>query len=113
GEKHYVHELVARPGPATVTNTDDPIGMCLISGGTAPLARLHEPRIKGVAGSQTSGALLVSFNASAFTSYDKDQSYNAPVSGNIAFKYTNALNHLLADRERRLMVGDMTIVYRA
>ena len=43
------------------------------------IARLHEPKIKGVAGAQSAGALLVSFNAPAYESYGKSQSYNAPV----------------------------------
>jgi CRISPR-associated protein Csd1 len=74
---------------------------------------LHEPKIKGVNGSQGAGALLVSFNASAYESYDKNQSYNAPVSSDAAFKYTNALNYLLRQNERRILLGDATIVFWA
>ena len=34
-------------------------GFCLVTGERGPIARLHEPKIKGVAGAQSSGALLV------------------------------------------------------
>ena len=55
-------------------------------------------RIKGVIGAQSSGAALVSFNASAFESYGKEQSYNAPVGKYAEFAYTTALNYLLSER---------------
>ena len=111
GEQRYVHKAVLRPILATSPVADESAAICLVSGELAPIARLHEPKIKGVAGAQTAGALLVSFNASAFTSYGKDQSRNAPVSIAATFKYTNALNHLLAQRERRTGLGDATVVY--
>ena len=113
GEQHYMHEAVLRPSVATTPVSTEPKATCLVSGELSPVARLHEPKIKGVAGAHTSGALLVSFNASAFTSYGKDQSRNAPVSISATFKYTNALNHLLAQRNRRTGLGDATVVYWA
>ena len=71
-----------------------PEGICLVTGETAPIARLH-PSIKGVAGAQSSGAALVSFNLDSFTSYGKTQGANAPVSEVAAFAYATALNGLL------------------
>ena len=44
-------------------------GMCLVSGQTAPIARLHEPKIKGIVGAQAAGAAIVSFNCASFESY--------------------------------------------
>lgn len=82
---------------------------CLVTGRCGPLARLH-PNIKGVAGAQSSGASLVSFNASAFCSYDHEQGANAPVSEYTAFAYAAALNTLLSDRDRVCRVGDTTIL---
>ncbi|MCG3179512.1 MAG: hypothetical protein BIFFINMI_01848 [Phycisphaerae bacterium] len=91
---------------------DDVIsGMCLVSGKTEPLARLHEPKIKNVQDAQTSGASLVAFNLDAFESHGKAQSYNAPVSENAAFQYATALNRLLGDRRRRIQIGDATTVF--
>ena len=87
--------------------------MCLVSGVTEQIARLHEPKIKGVADAQPSGALLVSFNASSFESYGKSQSFNAPVGLTTAFRYANALNHLLERRDRRVALGDSTVVFWA
>jgi CRISPR-associated protein Csd1 len=117
GEMNYVHELIAIPAEAGVeeaaSETTGMRGMCLVSGDTGEIARLHEPKIKGVTGAQSSGALLVSFNASAYESYGKSQSYNAPVGATAAFKYANALNYLLNRRDRRVSLGDSTVVFWA
>jgi len=117
GEMQYVHELVGLPvmteGSASASQSIDEEGLCLVTGIRAQIARLHEPKIKGVAGAQSSGALLVSFNAASYESYGKSQSYNAPVSEDAAFRYTNALNHLLERRDRRISLGDSTVVFWA
>jgi len=86
--------------------------VCLLTGETAPVARLH-PSIKGVWGAQTMGASLVSFNLDAFTSYGHDQGDNAPVSEAATFAYTTALNLLLADKSHRLQIGDTSTVFWA
>ena len=109
----YVHEQV-KPFLEESSSIANEVTQCLVSGELAPVARLHEPKIKGVTGAQTAGALLVSFNATAFTSYGKDQSFNAPVSTAATFRYTNALNHLLEFRyKRRVSLGDATVVFWA
>lgn len=82
---------------------------CLISGQYEVPESTH-PLIKGVAGAQSSGAAIVSFNAPAFCSYGKEQSLNAPVGKYAAFAYTAALNHLLANRENVHHIGDTTVV---
>ncbi|WP_051949378.1 type I-C CRISPR-associated protein Cas8c/Csd1 [Methylosinus sp. PW1] len=87
-------------------------GLCLVTGQDAPVARLH-PSIKGVRGAQSSGAAIVSFNQSAFTSFGKEQGENAPVSEYAAFAYTTALNGLLAERRNRVQIGDATVVFWA
>jgi CRISPR-associated protein Csd1 len=68
---------------------------CLVTGEVDEIERLH-PLIKGVWGSQLSGANIVSFNLDAFNSYGKSQGYNAGVGKGAAFAYTTALNSLLA-----------------
>jgi len=113
GPLYYVHELVSVQDAGPGHEREETTAMCLVSGKIAPAARLHEPKIKPVAGAQSAGALLVSFNSPAFTSYGKDQSFNAPVSTDITFKYATALNHLLARRDRRVRLGDATIVFWA
>jgi CRISPR-associated protein Csd1 len=86
---------------------------CLVTGARAPVARLH-PAIKGVAGAQSSGASLVSFNLDAFTSYGHEQGANAPVSEAAAFGYGAVLNALLARDSRNVVrVGDATVVFWA
>ena len=88
---------------------DGPKGICLVTGEYGPVEAVH-PAIKNVAGAQSSGAALVSFNAPAFCSYGKEQNLNAPTGKSAAFAYTTALNHLLADRDHVYRVGDATVV---
>lgn len=93
--------------------TQGDTGQCLITGKESSIARLH-PKIKSVAGAQSSGASLVSFNAPAYESYGKDQSFNAPVSESASFKYGTALNALLngsKSSKHRIRIGDTTCVF--
>lgn len=86
---------------------------CLVTGKKEPIARIHQ-KIKGVYGAQSAGATLVGFNDSAFESYGKEQSYNAPIGDSAMFKYTTALNHLLArGSKNRIQIGDTTTVFWA
>jgi len=90
------------------------LGQCLITGRKeTPIARLH-PKVKSVTGAQSAGASLVSFNAPAYKSYGKDQSFNAPVSEKAAFQYGTALNSLLSgpkSSKHRIRIGDSTCVF--
>ncbi len=87
--------------------------LCLVSGELDQPVRLHTA-IKGVWGAQPSGANIVSFNLPAFTSYGKEQGYNAPVGRKAEFAYTTALNTLLARGSRQhIQVGDATTVFWA
>lgn len=88
------------------------IGRCLVTGKEAEIARIHRG-IKGVPGAQSSGAALVSFNATAFESYGKEQSYNAPVGKYAEFAYTTALNYLLNQKKYTFSLGDSMVVYWA
>jgi CRISPR-associated protein Csd1 len=84
---------------------------CLVTGCEQHIARIHQP-IKEVKDSQTTGAALVSFNKDAFSSYGKEQSYNAPVGEEAAFAYTTALNHLLhKENGHSVQIGDATTVF--
>jgi CRISPR-associated protein Csd1 len=93
-------------------DVDSVTGQCLITGKVDYLARLHEPKIKGVWGTQSAGAALVSFNLDAFESYGKEQSINSPVCETAAFQYCTALNYLLrAEGKQRIQIGDATTVF--
>lgn len=89
---------------------------CLVTGQLDPIARIHQ-KIKGVAGAQSSGASLVSFNDDSFCSYGKNKGekkgLNAPVSESAMFKYTTALKYLLAHTEYHQRIADTTVVYWA
>jgi CRISPR-associated protein Csd1 len=103
--------------PAVKSAIDQARGMahsnilCLVTGSPDVLAQTHAA-IKGVWGAQSSGANIVSFNASAFRSYGKEQGANAPVGQSASFAYTTALNTLLGkDSSQRLQVGEASTVF--
>jgi CRISPR-associated protein Csd1 len=112
GDKGWLHERPAARAVVTRSGGGGAAGLCLVTGEEAAVARLH-PSIKGVRGAQSSGAAIVSFNQSAFTSYGKEQGENAPVSEYAAFAYTTALNALLAQRRNRVQIGDASVVFWA
>ena len=118
GELGYLHERpAARVARARLLSGADDArsGNCLVTGSYGSLARLH-PSIKGVNGSQSAGASIVSFNLESFTSYGKAQGDNAPISEQAAFTYTTALNYLLRrdpHNRQRLQIGDATVVFWA
>lgn len=114
GELHYIHN---RPAIEEAwlkhysENSSGVVATCLVCGERKPIARLH-PKIKGVRGSQSTGAAIVSFNLDAFQSYGKEQSFNAPVSEEIAFNYTTAINHLLRPNSRqKIQIADAATVF--
>jgi len=89
----------------------DFISTCLVLGKRRNISKLHNP-IKGIKGTSASGGRLVSFNADAFISYNKTQSYNAPVSEEAMFAYTTALNKLLHRESRNnFLLGNTTVVF--
>jgi len=124
GDRGYLHDRLALRAQVArqAASGDAALGQCLITGEVSPIARLH-PSIKGVPGAQSSGASLVSFNASAFTSYGKAQGDNAPTSEIAAFGYGTALNALLASDgadskgrpiyRNRVQLGDATTAFWA
>jgi CRISPR-associated protein Csd1 len=115
GDLAFVHE---RPAAKHAwlkyfqAKASDTRGMCLVTGDSdAPISRLHAA-LKGVPGTQTSGAALISFNLPSFTSFGKIQNFNAPVGESAAFAYTTALNHLLSPNSlQKVRIGDATTVF--
>ncbi len=95
---------------------DSVMGLCLVTGKRAPIARLH-PSIQGVRGANASGASLVGFNERAYESYNrvKGQGLNSPVSESAVFAYSTVLKYLLssANPNKKFTMGDTTIVYWA
>lgn len=110
GDTELVCQRPTVAGNALRDGDDESRALCLVTGESAPMERLHAA-IKGVWGAQSSGANVVSFNLDAFSSFGKEQGANAPVGKPAAFAYTTALNHLLArDSPQRLQIGDTSTV---
>ncbi len=114
GEAEYVHEREAvsrwweNHWRDWTGVEESPSVPCLVTGRDAPPARTH-PKIKGIRGGNTTGCSIVGFNEPAFESYGRRQSFNAPVSGEVAFRYVTALNALTAGphgRRHSLRVGN-------
>jgi len=94
-------------------NIEGERGQCLITGEDTTLALLHG-NLKGVRDAQPAGAAIVSFNIPSFISYGKQQSYNAPVGVDSAFKYVTVLNYMLQnDSIQKIQIGDTTTVFWA
>ena len=81
-------------------------GRCLVTGEFSEIERTHT-LIKGIKKTHPNGAALVSFNAPAFYSYGKEQSFNAPVGKREMFSYTTALQFLLTKTEQKVKFGDL------
>lgn len=117
-DRRTVRTLHDRPAARSLwqrvaAQSEREIAVCLVSGETGPVARLH-PAVKGVWGAQSSGASIVSFNLDAFTSYGHEQGDNAPISEASAFAYTTALNRFLQrDSGHRIQIGDASTVFWA
>lgn len=117
GETGYVHKdpAVRQWWDANPRNSVSQAsqGQCLVTGKEAILARIH-PKIKGVTGAHSTGATIAGYNEDAYESYGKKQSYNAPVSEEVAFRYVTTLNALLDGPMRfkhRMKLGDTTIAF--
>ncbi len=86
-------------------------GQCLVTGKVGAVARLQY-KIKKV-GSQGESQ-LVSFNDASYESYGKEQSFNAPISEEAAFRYATALNALTdgpKSHKHRFSLGEATVVF--
>ena len=101
-------DALSKTSDSTVS---DKIGICLVTGENSSIERIH-PKIKNVINAQPAGASIVSFDKDSFTSYGKNQNFNAPISESATFAYTEALNMLLdKNSKNKMRVGDMTMVF--
>lgn len=94
GKTRYIHDVVPIKRWWILKNQKpdaNPVaGQCLLTGKDLNITRL-QPKIKGLG---EKAAPIVGFNEAAYESYGKTQAYNAPVSGDAAFRYGTALNAL-------------------
>jgi CRISPR-associated protein Csd1 len=108
----YIHALaeVQAYWAAQAQGDDErPLVPSLVSGELVKAARLHEPKIQGVRGTNPSGAPLVGFNCPAFESFGFEQGDNAPMSDVEAFRYCTALKILASSQN--VNVDETTVVY--
>ena len=91
-------------------NGDPKIRQCSVTGSKGHLARLFLP-ISGIPGAQSSGAMLVSYNCPAFESYGKEQTYNASISQDAAFRAGSALRYLYRSDCNKVRFGDTMVLF--
>lgn len=86
---------------------------CLVSGELAPIAILNNPI--SLLGASAMGAKLVGFQKnSGYDSYHKEQGLNAPISQQVNFAYTTALNSMLSkESANHLYFSGDTLVFWA
>lgn len=103
---------------AATSGTGEASFQCAVTGQTTGSPAAF-PNVKGVPGSTSSGAALVSFNAPAFQSYGLSSNENAPVSRAAAEAAATALERLIQRSPeyggrtlspRNVRVGDSTVV---
>lgn len=90
---------------------EEVISVCPIIGRPLPVARIHD-KIK-FPGGNTTGCVLVGMKESAYESYCKTQSYNSNISEAAMKKYTSAFNSLLSDRNHRILINTLVVVFFA
>ena len=115
GKPGYVYEspVVMEAALREMLETDlkAPRGTCLITGKTdEPLVATVETKVK-LAGTSVGGGAIATFNAPAYESYGKEQTFNAPLSEAAAFKAYNALNLLISDSSHHFKLADTTVVF--
>jgi len=119
GKNSFIHDsqIVRNAWIDYLTNVahkkSSEVGTCLVTGKQGKIQRLHA-QFKGIKGGQSSGKSLVSFNKdkTAFTSYGKEYSFNAPVSVEAEFRCSTALKYLLPpDSRQKVQIGDATTVF--
>jgi len=81
---------------------DSKFGVCLISGETGPIARIHNKTPIN-----RDNNSLISFQVDCgYDSYGKEQGNNAPISKSSEYAYVTALNTLLKSKRQRFSIGD-------
>ncbi len=117
GKTEYIHESerIKKFWDNSLKSADsETIGQCLATGAKHPIARLHRP-LKGVYGARPTGAVLVGVNDPAYESFNKKQGEISPVSAQVEFEYTTALNYLLTSNtnRQRINLAETTVIYWA
>ena len=116
GERRYIHlrPKIRNAWQKYLSSRKSKLrGQCLLSGcSNTDIQQLHA-QFKGIAGGQSSGKSLVSFNIKSAESYGKEQSFNAPVSVGAEFKSSTALKHLIHNETQHLYIGDTYAVFWA
>ncbi|GHV51807.1 type I-C CRISPR-associated protein Cas8c/Csd1 [Synergistales bacterium] len=113
GSAEYIHDRPAMKAAWERYNNKSSesanVAQCLVTGETAPIARLHG----NLSGFGQDKPTVVGFNQESFESYHKSQGANAPVSESAAFRYVTALNALISDPQHIVRMADTKVIFWA
>lgn len=106
-------ESVVGEGAINLPMEGKECGRCLVTGDkNVPLIRISKKIKIRSQKALSSGAVLVGFNSNAFKSYGKSQGDNAPISDLADFKFTSAIDYLLASKKNCMsFAGDKLIFW--
>lgn len=114
GQKGYLHDLPPVKNwwikHSNLNEEGELQEQCLITGEIAPIIGIH-PDIKGF---KSSVALVGIQSNSSYESYGKSKTENCPISKDAAFRYSTALNALLAGpqkKKHRNRLASSTVVH--
>lgn len=107
GERKYLHEYedIVNFFIQEIETDKSNIQHCIITGKEGQIATTHGV-IKGVPGTNSGGASLISFHNPSSKSYGLEGGNNAPISMITEYKYRLVLNYLLESRQHRLYFRD-------
>lgn len=101
----------AEHAPKTEGSQAARVMQCIVCGQQRPVLGRLQGNINGLPKGQQAGTALISANKTAFESYGLENSLIAPICATCAERFTNALNHLLADPSHSVRVGDTAFVF--
>lgn len=110
----YQRKQIALESGTSEESEDNVIGICLVTGENAKIARLHAAT--SIIGAKSNAKFVGFQKNSGYDSYGKEQSYNAPVSIKAESAYTKALNYLTKHekaKNNRFRLGEDTVVFWA
>lgn len=104
--KQVIEKINKLANNEALKGDDSKVGVCLISGETGVIARIHNKTPIN-----RDNNSLISFQKDCgYDSYGKEQGYNAPISKSSESAYVTALNTLLKSNRQRFSIADGTYV---
>ncbi|MEQ9234180.1 type I-C CRISPR-associated protein Cas8c/Csd1 [Coleofasciculus sp. E2-BRE-01] len=111
----YIHDLPAVQQfwaryVDEITASDRPVMQCLVTGEELPVTTKFSLQIKGVPGTNSAGASLISAYDKSCWSYGLSGALVSPISAEADEQFSQALSYLLRDDNHHINIGGTTFV---